>query len=488
MSDNLAEELSGAIGDLVTAAREHDAAIVEELRRLVDRIQPPATAQAEPVQRDPALLPGSGPRVEVRDRFVARWWDDRLTKAENERRIRGYFELARMLMDGARQLRERPVDIRPSEEFEAAWRHWVFERGPRIEVVTQEAGDLAQLPSRTRAMDTAESGFGQQLVGAQYVSELWNAARRRDGLLDAIPALQMAAPTVYVPIDGSLPEMFLVGENAGDTPELYPDSKVGSNRVTLTAKKFTIQARWTAELQEDSIIAFVPFLQEKLAESAALHLGSALYNGDVTVAATGNINSDDATPDAKKHYLAFDGIRHYWLVDDPANGIDGGGNAPTAAAVASARMRMAGAGNSVSSLDNIDWSTDPGNLRIVVNPGTYAKLLQLPEVVTLEKYGAGATIVTGELARLWGIPIIAPAYAPKTEADGKLSATPANNTLGQLSIVNTRGWLRGVYRPVTLYFDRIQRTDTFLVELYTRVAFARWGGDVAAGIRNLASE
>jgi len=481
------DDLGAALADLVAATREHDEAIVGELRRLADRLeQPPAPAPAP--QRDPSLLPGGIPHIEMRDRFVARWWDDRLTKSENERRIRGYFELARMLMDGARQLRVGPIDIRPSEEFEAAWRHWVFERGPRVEVVTEAVSDSMERAPRTRTMDTGESGYGQQLVGAQYVSELWAAARRRDGLLDAIPTLQMAAPTVYVPVDGGLPQMFFVDENGGDSPTPYPDTKTGSNRVMLTARKFTIQQRWTAELQEDSIIAFVPFLQDKLAESAALHIGSAILNGDTTVAATGNINSDDATPPANRHYLAWDGIRHYWLVDDPANGIDGGGNNPTAAGIIGARMRMAGAGNSVGTLDNIDWATDPANLRIVCNPGVYSRLLMLPEVVTLEKYGASATIVTGELGRIFGIPIIAPAYCTKTEADGKLSATPANNTLGQLSVVNVRGWLRGIYRPVQLFFDRVQRTDTFLVELYTRQALVRWGGDVAAGIRNLASD
>ncbi|KKL18422.1 hypothetical protein LCGC14_2475630, partial [marine sediment metagenome] len=36
-----------------------------------------------------------------------------------------------------------------------------------------------------------------------------------------------------------------------------------------------------------------------------------------------------------------------------------------------------------------------------------------------------------------------------------------------------------------LFFDRIQRTDQFLFELYTRRAFTRFGGNVAAGIYDI---
>jgi len=42
-----------------------------------------------------------------------------------------------------------------------------------------------------------------------------------------------------------------------------------------------------------------------------------------------------------------------------------------------------------------------------------------------------------------------------------------------------------VRRDVQLFFDRIQRTDQFLFELYTRRAFTRFGGNVASGIYNV---
>lgn len=393
------------------------------------------------------------------------------------------FEIAGMVFEGARRLRSNPLDLHMPPAFEAAWREYT----KNLRVVADQVNDLSDRAPRTRAMDTAESGFGQELVGAQYASQLWEAARNTDGIASAIPTIPMSAPTTYVPIDGSLPEMLLVSESTDAGASAYTTSKTGTNRRTLTAKKFTIQQVWSGEMSEDSIIDFVPMLREKLNASAALHLGSAMYNGDLTNAGTGNINSDDADPTDTRHYLSFDGIRHYFLVDDTGNRTDHGGAAITTAVLGGARGFLGGANNSVNSLDSIHWGQNPDDLRFVANWGTYVKMLELDEVKTVDKLGAGATIVTGQLAALDGVPIIVPAYATKTEADGKLSATAANNTLGQVGIFNRRGWILGTYRPMQLFFDRIQRTDQFLFELYTRVAFQRWGADVAAGVINIAN-
>jgi HK97 family phage major capsid protein len=489
-----ADPVAEALRELVTAQREYNQAVLEEIRQL--RPAPTEESEKTPAEEAREAVMGTvGPRAplagaldRVRDEYDQRWWDPRQSREANERNIRANFELIGMLFAGARQLRERPVDLRMSERLERAWRANLFERGPRLQVVSETVSDGMDRPPRMRAMDTQESGFGAELVGAQYADTLWEAARNLDGVVDAIPTITMEAPTAYVPIDGALPEMLLVSESTEPNATPYTTSKTASNRRTLTAKKFTIQQIWSAELNEDSIVNFVQLLRDKLAMSAALHLGSAMYNGDTTNAGTGNINSDDADPADTRHYLAFDGIRHYWLVDDTGNEVNGAGGAITTAMINQARSKLFGANNSVNTLDNINWGQDPRNLRLVINAGLYTKLLELDEVKTLDKYGGQATIVTGELARLDGIPILVPAYAAKTEADGKLSATAGNNTLGQASIFNTRGWLRGIYRPIQLFFDRIQRTDQFLVELYTRQAFNRWGADVAAGVRNVTSD
>ena len=405
---------------------------------------------------------------------------------------RADYELAMMIFGGTWRM-SQPVKLYPPEDLVRGWTHHVFETGA-VPMVTDSNGKairkldpqpVLEAIKNQRAMDTAETGYGLELVGAQYVRDLWAAARNMDSLVADIRTIPMTDPTTYVPIDGDLPEMLFVGESTSASAAAYTSSKTASNRVTLTAKKFTIQQVWSGEMEEDSIIAFTPFLREKLNTSAAMHLGSAYYNGDTTNAGTGNINLDDADPADTKHYLAWDGIRHYWLVDATSQGKN------MAAAldpheIDVARGKLNGADDDVdNAVKNINWGTNPRDLRMVADWDTYMALLDVDDVRTVDKYGPQATVLTGELGSYRGIPIIAPSYATKTEADGKASTTEASNTKGQITVFAPQGYLGGVRREVQLFFDRIQRTDQFLFELYTRRAFTRFGGQVGAGIYNI---
>ena len=391
---------------------------------------------------------------------------------------RANFELAGIIMGGVGpRVGLSPID--PNERFMQCYRQAVLDENGKHRIMVANDGKA------TRAMDTAETGFGLEIIGAQYVRELWSAARNMDGLIGRIREIPMTDPTTYVPIDGALPEMLFVGESTSPTATAYTTSKTASNRVTLSAKKFTIQQIWSGELNEDSIIAFTPFLRDKLNMSAAQHLGSAYYNGDDTNAGTGNINLDDADPADTKHYLAWDGIRHYWLVTTTAQGKN------MAAAldfkeINIARGKLNGADDDVdNAVGNINWGRNARELLLVCDWDTYMNLLDGDKVTTIDKYGTQATVVTGELGSVYGIPIIAPSYATKTEADGKCSTTEASNTKGQITVFNPAGFLGGVRRDVQLFFDRIQRTDQFLFELYSRRAFTRFGANVAAGIYNI---
>lgn len=423
------------------------------------------------------------PAVRLRDRFD----DLGYTRAD--------FEFAMMFFQGARRLSYNPRQLAPPADLVRAWRHHVFETDGGAPFILE---DENKAPTRrldpspwaegadwSRAMDTAETGFGLELIGAEYSNQLWAAARNTDGIVDRIRSIPMAHPTVVVPIDGDLPEMLFVGESTTAGATAYATSKTGSNKATLVAKKFTIQEIWSGELDEDSIVTFTPFLRERLGMATGLYVGSTMYNGDNTNAGTGNINSDDADPADTKHYLAYDGIRHYWLVDAAGQGFDMAGQLDLRQ-IDRARGRLNGGDDDVDNLiKNINWGTNAASLIAVPDWDTYMNMLNFDEVRTVDRYGAQATILNGELGRVSGIPIVSPSYASKTEADGKASTTEANNTKGQLTVFNPSGFLRGVRRETQLFFDRIQRTDQFLFELYLRGGFTRFGGNVAAGVYNI---
>lgn len=321
-----------------------------------------------------------------------------------------------------------------------------------------------------RAMDTAESGYGSQLIGAQYVGELWEAARPASRVFSLINTFEMTAPTTYLPVEVDFPELLLVGESTAYNSSNYTTVKTGSNRVSVAAKKFVLHQMWSGEMEEDSIIPFVPFLRRQIALSMAHYMDSLILNGDTTDAGSGNINLDDADPDATKHYLAFDGLRHVGLVDNTNNQLNNQGAAITFAKLIGAKKRL---------LDRTylhDWGhpNNPNDLVYVTTPEDADKIALLDEVITIDKYGSAATVLTGEVLKVGRHPLITSVAMSLTEADGKVSTTGSNNTLGQIVTFNRNGYVAGWRRRIKIETERIIGTDQSRIVCSLRMGFGRF--------------
>ncbi len=325
------------------------------------------------------------------------------------------------------------------------------------------------------AMDTAESGFGAEIIGNQYVGELWAGSRRMSRVFGLIEQFDMTDPTAFLPVEAALPEMLFVGESTGSSASNYATTKTGSERVQVDAKKFVIHQMWSGEMEEDSIIPYIPFLRRQQAVSLAHYSDSLVLNGDTTNAATGNINLDDADPADTKHYLAFDGIRHVGLVDNTANA------ANIAGAIAIGDFQ-AQRGRMIDTTHLHDWGhpVDPNDLVTVADPETADTVALLDEVLTVDKYGPQATVLTGEQGRILGHPLIASIAMSKTEADGKVSTTGGNNTLGQAVTFNRRGYVVGMRRRLKVETERLPATDQTRIVLSTRMGFGRFSPTGAA--------
>lgn len=325
------------------------------------------------------------------------------------------------------------------------------------------------------AMDTAESGFGSQLVGAQYVGELWEAARRESRVFNLIDSFQMSDPTAYLPVEVDIPEMLFVAENTANNASDYTTVKTGSQRVQVDAKKFVIHQMWSGEMEEDSIIPFLPFLRRQAGLSIAHYSDSLVLNGDTTNAGTGNINLDDADPADTKHYLAFDGIRHAALVDNTGNGID------VAGAISLAQLNNL-RGKMIDATRLVDWGhpTSPDDLVYVSDPETADKIALLDEVLTVDKYGQNASILNGEVSKILGHPHISSIAVSKTEADGKVSTTGGNNTKGQTVAFNRRGFKVGWRRQVLVETERLPGRDQTRLVYSMRMGFGRFSPTGAA--------
>lgn len=327
----------------------------------------------------------------------------------------------------------------------------------------------ASYEQAARAMDTAESGYGSQLIGAQYIGDLWTGAQAAARVFPLINSFAMTDPTAYLPVEAALPELLFVAESTANNSSNYDTTKTGSNRVQVDAKKFVMHQMWSGEMEEDSIVPYIPFLRAQASRSLGHHMDSLVLNGDTTNAGTGNINLDDADPADTKHYLAFDGIRHAGIVDNTANKADIAG-AITLGAFKAQRGRM------LSTTYKHDWGhpNNPMDLIHVADPETCDAIAFLDEVLTVDKFGAGATILTGQQARVLGNPLISSIDVSKTEADGKVSTTGGNNVKGQVVSFNRNGCVVGTRRQLKVETERIPATDQTRIVYSLRSGFGRF--------------
>lgn len=298
-----------------------------------------------------------------------------------------------------------------------------------------------------KALTTTGTGTGKELVPENLAAEVWEDMYVESKIFADLPEQPMTSD----PQDISLLGNMVFRKGSHNTAVTAGDPVTAVSKLTTT--ELVSEVNWSYNLDEDSVIALMPAFRREAARAGAQYMDSFALNADATDAATGNINLDDANPDDDSFYLSVgqDGIRHAFLVDASGQGVS------VAAAIDDAKM--------ASILAKLGkYGLDLPNLRIVPDVQTYLSMLALSSVKTVDVYGPAATVVTGELARYRGIPVIPSAVMPLTEADGKVSTTGSNNTKGQLAAYNRQLWRRGQRRGLLIEIDRsIQKRQMIMV-------------------------
>ena len=366
----------------------------------------------------------------------------------------------------------RYVDAVTSKAADMAAVDTLFAKG-RMDPAGYQRAIRAVEDTHTRAMDTAESNYGSQLIGAQYVGELWAGAAAQSRVFGLLPRFEMTAPTAYLPVEAAVPEVTFVGESTSATITNYTTVKTGSQRVQVDAKKFIVSQVYSGEMEEDSIVPYIPFLRGQQVRSLAHYSDSLVINGDTTNADTLNINSYAANPADTKHYLAFDGIRHAALVDNT-------GNASDASAALSYTKLLALRSLMLDSTYLHDWGhpNDPADLVYVIDPAGADDICDLDEVITVDKFGPAAVVLTGEVGMIGRHPLIASMAVFKTNSDGMVKA--ANNDYSQAIAFNRRAFIVGIRRQLKIETERLPGSDQTRIVLSTRLGFGRFSPTGAA--------
>lgn len=331
-------------------------------------------------------------------------------------------------------------------------------------VLTHPSDDLK---AALKALDSTTAGAGDELVPTGLAGQLWEDFFLASRVAGALQRIDMPTNPFDVPLGLGDVTWRKGGENTATTA-----SNPATAKSTLTATELVTEQNWSYTLDEDAVIAMAPAIRARLAQSGGEIMDAFVLNADATATATGNINLDDAQPAADSYYLTDgqDGIRHFWLVDAATPvGLSAGGDALTDADIVSELGAMG------------KYAADPSRLIMVMDVEAYlggmlnaATGAPGANVITIDKFGPQAVVLTGQLAAYRGIPIIVSASHPKGEADGKVSTTASNNTLSSLSIVHRDMWYVGFRRNLLIEVDRdIQRRQYVMVTSLREAVGAR---------------
>lgn len=326
---------------------------------------------------------------------------------------------------------------------------------------------------------STQAAFGDEWVPDLWSAQIWQRARLENAILPLFQSVEMPSNPFELPIEGTDPTVYFVPETADEdhltlgSGNPIPDSKVGSGKVQLAAKKLALRVGFSSELVEDAVVPVLNIYREQAVRAITDSIDYVLLNGDT--ASSGNINKDGGTPDATDRFMAFNGLRKLPLVTTAANAQDAAG-APTLALLRQTRFKMAA-----------KYAARPADLAWIVDGGTYAKFLGMSEFLTMEKAGPAATALTGQIGYADGAPVIVSAEMPLSDgADGKVnSSTPANNTKGTALCVYRPGWFVGYRRRIAVSVDYLPYYDSYQLTATVRLAFVNFDNDVAAALYNV---
>ncbi len=306
----------------------------------------------------------------------------------------------------------------------------------------QARGDLYE--SIGRALDSATPGAGDELTFTGETSEMWRDVHLSTSVASLFSRIMMPTTPFQIPYD------------FGDVSWYR-----GTPNVATTST--TARTGWSYDLDEDAVVAVLPELRATLVRNAAEVLDDVVLNGDISDDGN-NINADGATADSLAgsagldHYLVFDGLIHIPLVDNTNQGNDHG------AAVSDDMF------NEVRAKLG-KYGVRPSECAYVMDVNTYIRAQSIENFRTLEKLGPNATLLTGQLGDIEGIPIIVSEQMLMADTDGKVTSGGNGADTGRVLVVNRNMYRLGFKRDLMIESERdIQKRQTVLVASM-RVAF-----------------
>ena len=272
------------------------------------------------------------------------------------------------------------------------------------------------------AMDSVTSGKGDELVPTGMAARLWDDVHHETRVASLFNRIDMPTNPFDIPLQLGDVNWYPGSENTAVT-----ESTSNTSKQTLTAYELVAEVPWSLTLDEDAVFAVLPEVRRTLVRNAAEVIDDVLLNADQTT--TNNINSDGnkistSTAGKAQYLIGFDGLIHLPMIENTPQSISQAGQITTDAYL---KMLKRLGKYGVSSTDTV----------YVTDIATFVSTLGLDSVETVDKLGPQASILTGQLATVYGHPLVVSGQMRLTDTDGKITHDGNNIDRGRLLALNT---------------------------------------------------
>ena len=284
-------------------------------------------------------------------------------------------------------------------------------------------------------------------------------------------------------------------------------TSVTASKITLTARKLMAQVLMSKEVLEDANNNLQQVMTRDFASSLAAAEEEAFLVGRATA---GTIEDDNATQISSTDKTALQMIQsttNLWHEETgTAVNLDSGSGASAYNYAISSNKICDGivsvgcdAGNVIDAGGDSFYGTtaytllrqainqlgvlgrNKKDLALIINPISSSQLLMSTELMTLEKYGRDATIITGEVGQLFGVKVLESTFLPTgvgdvaaqaSEVGGSYAAAANLYGLGGVAVlVHVPSVMVGDRRKVSINTEEVLEYDAFRTVLTSRVAF-----------------
>lgn len=294
-------------------------------------------------------------------------------------------------------------------------------------------GSANKIDAISKALDTQTTNEGAEWVEAGFSADIIEKVAMRKVVAGAFERVRMPQNPYKKVVQGGAATAYITPENTADTSQTSVKfSTPSTHEVIWNATKLSAAVRISDELNQDAIIDAAAEVNRAILEGIANGEEEALINGKTGT----HMDSDVAAAGSDDVRKTFNGLRALTnagaKVDLAAAGLDGS----MVKAVRAARLSMG------------KFGYRPSENVIITSLKGFYELMNAGEVITVDKYGANATILTGELGKFDGIPVlVSEAVRQDLNASGVYAAS-SNKTI--LLVANTRSFGIGDRQTVEL--------------------------------------